>query len=54
MIPDVESRERLVNEALLLLNKDSELENLRKKIALLAKPNAADEIADEILKMIKK
>ncbi len=53
MIPDIESRKRLVNEALLLLDKDSELKNLRNKIALLAKPNAADEIADEILKMIK-
>jgi len=53
MIPDVESRERLVNEAILLLNKNPELESLRSEIALLAKPNAADEIADEILKMIK-
>jgi UDP-N-acetylglucosamine--N-acetylmuramyl-(pentapeptide) pyrophosphoryl-undecaprenol N-acetylglucosamine transferase len=54
MIPDNESRERLVKEALSLLDNDSELKNLRTNIALLAKPNAADEIADEILKMIKK
>lgn len=54
MIPDIESRERLVKEALLLLNNDSKLKNLRTNIALLAKPNAADEIADEILKMINK
>ncbi|MRT94190.1 undecaprenyldiphospho-muramoylpentapeptide beta-N-acetylglucosaminyltransferase [Ancylomarina sp. 16SWW S1-10-2] len=53
MISDADSREKLVNEALLLINNESELENLRKHIALLAKPNAADEIADEILKMIK-
>ncbi len=54
MIPDIESKERLVKEALLLLDKDSELKKLEKNIALLAKPNAADEIADEILKMIKR
>ncbi|MCZ4693825.1 undecaprenyldiphospho-muramoylpentapeptide beta-N-acetylglucosaminyltransferase [Ancylomarina euxinus] len=53
MIPDIEAKERLVKEALLLLDNDSELEKLEKNIALLAKPNAADEIADEILKMIK-
>ena len=53
MIPDIESKERLVKEALMLLDNDSELEKLEKNIALLAKPNAADEIADEILKMIK-
>ena len=54
MIRDIESKERLVKEALSLLDKDSELKTLRTNIALLAKPNAADEIADEILKMIKK
>ena len=54
MITDVESKKKLVNKALLLLNTDSESElvNLRKNITLLAKPNAANEIADEILKMI--
>ena len=54
MIPDNESKERLVKEALLLLNKKPELEKLETNIALLAKPHAADEIADEILKMIKR
>jgi len=54
MIPDIESKESLVKEALLLLENSPELEKLEKNIALLAKPNAADEIADEILKMIKR
>jgi len=53
IIPDIESKERLVKEALSLLDKDSELDKLEKNISLLAKPNAADEIAEEILKMIK-
>lgn len=53
MIPDIESKERLVNESLTLLSNESNLDHLRKNIALLAKPNAADDIADEILKMIK-
>jgi len=52
MITDMQSRERLVKESLLLLEKDTEMENLKENIALLAKPDAADEIADEILKMI--
>ena len=43
MIPDVESKERLVKEALLLLDNDSEMEKLEKNIALLAKPSAADD-----------
>jgi len=53
MIPDIESKERLVDESLLLLHDESKLAKLRENIALLAKPNAADEIAEEILKMIK-
>jgi len=52
MIPDIESRERLVEESIILLENDTEMNQLRENIALLAKPNAADEIADEILKMI--
>lgn len=54
MIPDIQSRERLIKESLSLLGKDAELKKLRKNIALLAKPNAADDIADEIFKMIKR
>jgi len=54
MIPDIQSRERLVKESLSLLEKDTELKNLRDNVALLAKPNAADDIADEIFKMIKR
>lgn len=54
MIPDIESKDRLVAEALLLLNNESELEKLETNIALLAKPNAANEIADEILNLINK
>jgi len=53
MIPDIEAKERLVNESLTILNNDSNLDQLRENIALLAKPNAADDIAEEILKMIK-
>jgi len=53
MIPDIESKNRLVDESLLLLHDESKLRKLRENIALLAKPNAADEIAEEILKMIK-
>ncbi|RXQ89853.1 undecaprenyldiphospho-muramoylpentapeptide beta-N-acetylglucosaminyltransferase [Ancylomarina salipaludis] len=53
MIPDIESKKRLVDESLLLLHDESKLVKLRENIALLAKPNAADEIAEEILKMIK-
>ncbi len=54
MISDANSKQQLVQDALLLLDNQSQLNALETQIAKLAKPNAADQIADEILKMIER
>lgn len=54
MVTDNQAREILVNEALNLLNSKNDQQMLKKNIASLAKPNAADEIVAEIVKLIEK
>ncbi|MCE7067718.1 undecaprenyldiphospho-muramoylpentapeptide beta-N-acetylglucosaminyltransferase [Dyadobacter sp. CY326] len=53
MIKDSETGEKLVTEALALLQDIGRQENLKANIRKLARPNAADDIAAEVLKLIK-
>ena len=53
MIKDSEAKERLVNEALILLYDAPQCKRLSENISKLAKPNAAVEIVEEIEKLIK-
>jgi UDP-N-acetylglucosamine--N-acetylmuramyl-(pentapeptide) pyrophosphoryl-undecaprenol N-acetylglucosamine transferase len=52
MISDNEAKSRLVNESLALLFDGVRLEKLATNIASLAKPNATDDIVNEIEKLI--
>lgn len=52
LIKDSESKEKLVDTALNLIMDTSARESLSKNIALLAKPEAAETIASEVLKLI--
>ncbi len=52
MIRDAEAKEKLVEEALRLMFDQHHCETLSTNIKKLAKPNATDEIVDEIEKMI--
>jgi UDP-N-acetylglucosamine--N-acetylmuramyl-(pentapeptide) pyrophosphoryl-undecaprenol N-acetylglucosamine transferase len=52
LIPDKDANTRLVDEALQLLFDDSRTEKLRANIAKLAKPNATEDIVNEIEKLI--
>lgn len=51
-VKDTEAQERLLNIALETLTDDTKLAELRKNISLLARPNAAHDIASEVLKLI--
>jgi UDP-N-acetylglucosamine--N-acetylmuramyl-(pentapeptide) pyrophosphoryl-undecaprenol N-acetylglucosamine transferase len=51
LIPDAESREHLIREALALLADESRRSQLRRHIRTLAKPEAARHIAEEVLKL---
>ena len=53
IVADKDSRQQLALEALRLLNDREEQKNLKKNIAALAKPNAATEIVEEIIKLIE-
>ncbi len=53
LVADLEAREKLIPEALALLNNDELKDEMRKNIHQFAKPNAASEIAEEVLKLIK-
>lgn len=52
LIPDKDANTRLVDEALQLLFDESRAEKLRANIAKLAKPNATEDIVNEIEKLI--
>ena len=53
LIPDVQAKERLVEEAIKLLHDEKRCHVLGENIGLLGKPRAADEIVDEIEKLIR-
>lgn len=52
LVKDTEARERLIDEAIRLLNDEAQKNELSEKIKALAKPDAANEIVDEIVKLI--
>jgi UDP-N-acetylglucosamine--N-acetylmuramyl-(pentapeptide) pyrophosphoryl-undecaprenol N-acetylglucosamine transferase len=52
MVADKNAKDRLVNEALKLLFDDQRSQKLRENIALLARPNATNDIVNEIEKLI--
>ena len=54
MIKDVDAMEKLIPEALLLINENDRLNSLSHNIAKLAKPNAAVDIANIVLELTKK
>lgn len=53
MVRDVEAREKLVEEALVLLNDEQKMRVLSENIKKLALPDADEVIAHEVLKLIK-
>lgn len=52
LVKDSEAREEMIDEALTLIKDTERQQQLSQNIQALAKPNAADEIVDEILKLI--
>jgi UDP-N-acetylglucosamine--N-acetylmuramyl-(pentapeptide) pyrophosphoryl-undecaprenol N-acetylglucosamine transferase len=54
MVADKDAKENLAVEALKLLNNKEEQNKLKNNIAAMAKPNAATEIVEEIIKLINK
>lgn len=52
LVKDSEAREKLIDEAIRLLNDKAQKSELSEKIKALAKPDAANEIVDEIVKLI--
>lgn len=53
MVTDAECRERAVPEALRLLEDEEALQAMSRNLERLARPEAAEDIVDEILKLIK-
>lgn len=53
LVTDVRAKERLILEAMDLINKPERLNEMSKNISQLAQHDSADRIADEILKLIK-
>ncbi|MEM7102584.1 MAG: undecaprenyldiphospho-muramoylpentapeptide beta-N-acetylglucosaminyltransferase [Bacteroidota bacterium] len=53
LVADKDAPKEMVSRALKLMNQKEELENLSKNIRELAKPNASDEIAREVLALVK-
>lgn len=52
LVKDVDAREQLINRAIELINDEARKEVLQKNIKAMAKPNAADDIVAEIIKLI--
>jgi len=52
LLPDRDAKELIVAQAIQLLINEPQLEKLRQNIRLLARPDAADRIAEEVLKLI--
>ena len=53
MIKDIESKEKLVPEALNLIQNNVDLQKLSENIYKLAEKNSADRIADDVIKLIE-
>jgi UDP-N-acetylglucosamine--N-acetylmuramyl-(pentapeptide) pyrophosphoryl-undecaprenol N-acetylglucosamine transferase len=53
MIRDAEARDKLIPEALALLEQPERIESLKSAILEMALPHAAEHIADEIIKLAK-
>jgi UDP-N-acetylglucosamine--N-acetylmuramyl-(pentapeptide) pyrophosphoryl-undecaprenol N-acetylglucosamine transferase len=53
MLSDVEAKERLVGEALGLLEQTDKRADMARAIKTLARPDAAEQIAREVLGLIK-
>jgi UDP-N-acetylglucosamine--N-acetylmuramyl-(pentapeptide) pyrophosphoryl-undecaprenol N-acetylglucosamine transferase len=54
LLPDPEAGERIISEAMSLLAQPEALARLGKNIKAMALPNAAAQIADEVLQLIDK
>ncbi len=54
MVKDTEAKEKLINEVMKLIHNSNLLEKMKQNIVALAKPDAAKQIANEILKLIQK
>jgi UDP-N-acetylglucosamine--N-acetylmuramyl-(pentapeptide) pyrophosphoryl-undecaprenol N-acetylglucosamine transferase len=54
MVPDAEATEKLIPAVLALLNDDAKRKALQQHIALLAKPHAANDIVNELMKRVKR
>ncbi len=52
MVSDAEALQQLIDKALQLVNDNAQLATLRTNIAALAKPGAANDIVEELLKLI--
>jgi len=53
MVKDSEAREKLLNETFLLLNNEELQQQMKDNIKKLAKPDADEQIVDEIFKLLK-
>ncbi|PWJ42069.1 undecaprenyldiphospho-muramoylpentapeptide beta-N-acetylglucosaminyltransferase [Sediminitomix flava] len=54
MVKDIDAREKLIDEALVVLGDEKWQNSLKESMGELAKPEAANEIVDEIYKLIQK
>jgi UDP-N-acetylglucosamine--N-acetylmuramyl-(pentapeptide) pyrophosphoryl-undecaprenol N-acetylglucosamine transferase len=54
LVKDSEAKTKLIPTVFELLKNEQQLAELSKNISALAKPNAAKEIAEEVLKLIKR
>lgn len=52
LVKDSEAREKLINRAIELIKDEAQKDRLSKNIKAMAKPNAAEEIVEEIVKLI--
>jgi len=54
LVKDTEAKEKLIDEVMKLIHNSNLLEKMKQNIVALAKPDAAKQIANEILKLIQK
>lgn len=53
LVKDAEAKEKLVAETIALMGNEQQKSEMKQNISQLAKPNAASEIAEEVLKILK-
>lgn len=53
LVKDEDAKEKLIDATINLLNDEIKMQTMKQNLSSLAKPNADDEIAEEILKLIK-